>query len=434
MIKQATENIENSKIKSGPPPGWKETTLGQHIKVKHGYAFKGEYFSENANKWVVLTPGNFNIGGGFKAGKHKYYIGEVPEEYVLNPNDLIITMTDLSKDGDTLGYPALIPYKKNKMFLHNQRLGKVEFISEDIDKRFLFYLMSSRNYQRYIVISASGSTVRHTSPSKIQEYTFLLPPLAEQKAIAAVLSSFDDKIELLREQNKTLEATAQAMFKEWFIDFRAPGVALRKATEEEKRITSKDQFPEGWQIGKLRDICLIFDSKRVPLSASQRLHRKGKYPYYGATEVMDYIDEYLFEGTYLLLAEDGSVMDSLGYSVLQYVTGKIWVNNHAHVLQGKDNFSTEYLCLLFKRTRVTGIITGAVQLKINQENLLGLEIVMATGNILNSFNSAINPIFRKIISNSSQIQALSKILDILLSKLIIGKVRVNESQEIHEYC
>jgi type I restriction enzyme S subunit len=200
---------------------WKKTKLGDLIDVKHGYAFKGEFFTEIPTENVLLTPANFHIGGGFKHGKFKYYDGEFPQEYILKGGDVIITMTDLSKMGDTLGYSAKIP-KNNKNFLHNQRLGLVIPISENINIDFIHWLLRTREYQKTIVGSCSGSTVKHTSPSKIRGYVFLLPSFPEQKRIADVLSCFDAKIENLRRQNETLENIAQTLFKHWFIDFEFP--------------------------------------------------------------------------------------------------------------------------------------------------------------------------------------------------------------------
>ena len=98
-------------------------TLGDYIHVKHGFAFKGEHFTEEETQDVLVTPGNFVIGGGFQDNKLKYYSGPVPEDYVLHEGDLVVTMTDLSKAGDTLGYPALIPASSERRFLHNQRIG-----------------------------------------------------------------------------------------------------------------------------------------------------------------------------------------------------------------------------------------------------------------------------------------------------------------------
>ena len=105
---------------------WREVTLGDLIDIKHGFAFKGASIHDEPQGDVLLTPGNFAIGGGFKGDRFKYYDGSVPEEFVLDEGDLLVTMTDLSKQSDTLGYPALVPASTNgRRYLHNQRLGKV---------------------------------------------------------------------------------------------------------------------------------------------------------------------------------------------------------------------------------------------------------------------------------------------------------------------
>jgi type I restriction enzyme S subunit len=95
------------------------------MDIKHGFAFPGENIRDVPPGDILLTPGNFAIGGGFKGDKYKYFDGVVPDEYVLNEGDLIVTMTDLSKQSDTLGYPAFVPESLGPRFLHNQRLGKV---------------------------------------------------------------------------------------------------------------------------------------------------------------------------------------------------------------------------------------------------------------------------------------------------------------------
>ncbi len=112
------------------------TTLGDYFSVKHGFAFKGEYFTEEPTPDVLVTPGNFAIGGGFQDDKLKYYAGPVPDEYVLHAGDLVVTMTDLSKAGDTLGYPALIPDSPGRRYLHNQRIGLIEIVTVHPPARF----------------------------------------------------------------------------------------------------------------------------------------------------------------------------------------------------------------------------------------------------------------------------------------------------------
>jgi type I restriction enzyme S subunit len=202
---------------------WKETTLAALMDVKHGFAFPGENIRDEPPGDILLTPGNFAIGGGFKGDKFKYFDGEVSDDYVLNEGDLIVSMTDLSKQADTLGYPALVPKPLGTRFLHNQRLGKV-LIKDgaELDRGFLFYLLRTAEYRHEILASATGTTVKHTSPGRILAHKARIPPLAEQKAIASILGALDDKIELNRRMNATLEAMARALFQSWFVDLPRP--------------------------------------------------------------------------------------------------------------------------------------------------------------------------------------------------------------------
>ena len=112
--------------------------LSDFITIKHGFAFKGEDISGIDNGVMLVTPGNFAIGGGFQKHKCKFFVGKYPEEYVLNPRDLIVTMTDLSKEGDTLGYGALVP-GDGYIYLHNQRIGLVEIHKEGLNKEYLYF-------------------------------------------------------------------------------------------------------------------------------------------------------------------------------------------------------------------------------------------------------------------------------------------------------
>lgn len=120
---------------------------------------------------------------------------------------------------------------------------------------------------------------------------------------------------------------------------------------------------------RLGDIVGLEDSKRVPLNSRDRESRKGPYPYYGATSIMDYVDDYLFDGVRVLLGEDGSVIDSEGKPVLQYVWGRYWVNNHAHILKAAGAYPLEAIYVALRRTSIGHIVTGAVQMKISQRNL-----------------------------------------------------------------
>ena len=226
---------------------WFETTLGNLIDVRHGFAFKGRFIHDEPHGDVLLTPGNFAIGGGFKGNNFKYYDGSIPEEFVLREGDLIVTMTDLSKQSDTLGYPAFVPpCTDSRRYLHNQRLGKISLKeTAEIDARYIYYVMCGAEYRHEVLASATGTTVKHTSPDRIKQFRFLLAPLPEQRAIAHILGTLDDKIELNRRMNGTLEAMARALFKSWFVDFDPVRAKMEGPGYRPAPTPSPTSFPTG---------------------------------------------------------------------------------------------------------------------------------------------------------------------------------------------
>lgn len=150
------------------------------------------------------------------------------------------------------------------------------------------------------------------------------------------------------------------------------------------------------------------------------------YPYYGATSLMDYVDNYIFDGIYLLLGEDGTVIDSFGFPILQYVHGQFWVNNHAHVITGKNDFSVEYLYLLFSITNIKSIVTGAVQQKISQKNLKSVPTIIPNKPALTAFDKLIQPIFALTRNLRDENERLIQLRDTLLPKLMSGEIDVSK--------
>lgn len=185
-------------------------------------------------------------------------------------------------------------------------------------------------------------------------------------------------------------------------------------------------MPMDWHNGTVSEIIELHDSKRIPLSSRERAELAKIYPYYGATTVMDYVDRYLFDGIYLLLGEDGTVVDSKGFPILQYVSGRFWVNNHAHILSGKNGFSVELLYLLFSLTSVQSIVTGAVQPKISQANLNKIPVIIPSNKALQTFDSIIQPLFAQIRNFRAENDNLAATRDTLLPKLMSGKLDVSD--------
>ena len=279
--------------------------------------------------------------------------------------------------------------------------------NDSIDYLFLYYLLKYN--KKKIESLGSGTTFKEVSGSTMKSIQVTIPEtIEEQRKISTILSLIDDKIEENEKINKNLEQQAQALFNQVF------------------PYTLEDKLPHNWVIGTVNDVIELHDSKRIPLSGFQRSKMKKRiYPYYGAASLMDYVDEYIFDGTYLLLGEDGTVVDNQGYPILQYIWGQFWVNNHAHILTGKRGFNVESLYLLFKRTPVKSIITGAVQPKISQANLKSLKIVIPPENAISEFNFTIKPIFSLIRSNQDENKSLSELKDNLLSKLMSGEIDIS---------
>lgn len=175
------------------PDTWAIQSFHNLFNIKHGHAFKSEYFTDNG-ELVLLTPGNFEAEGGLKlkGDKEKYYIGDFPLDYLLNKGDLLVVMTDLTQDCNILGSPAFIA--ENNKFLHNQRLGKVTDLNQSIiQAEYLYLLFNSAWYRNHLKSTATGTTVRHTSPSRILEVQAPIPPIAEQVRIVQIIKSVQDK-------------------------------------------------------------------------------------------------------------------------------------------------------------------------------------------------------------------------------------------------
>ena len=341
---------------------------------------------------------------------------------------------------------------------HRGTIGQVSYVPEDsqfdryVVSQSQFYIRChrSRANPEFVALYFKSPEGQHQLlanasqvgvPSIAQPVTYLrtigipLPPLDEQQAIAHILGTLGDKIELNRRMNDTLEAMARALFKSWFVDF-APVRAKMEGWEmglpqditdlfPDRLVDSElGEIPEGWEAASLGTVIELHDRKRIPLNKRQRIERQGSYPYYGAAGIMDYVDDFLFDGVYVLVGEDGSVVDAKGHPVVQYVWGQFWVNNHAHVLKGRENFSDEHLYLLLRCTNITPFVTGAVQPKLNQGNLKTIPVVLPTGPVRRAFSRLIAPVFARIRRNTNEGKHLGTLRDILLPKLISGEIRV----------
>lgn len=171
---------------------WPKHRIKKYAAVKHGFAFKSEFFCSEGI-YILLTPGNFQEEGGFRwlGRKQKYYSGEIPNGYLLKKDDLLVAMTEQAPG--LLGSAVLIP--EDDRYLHNQRLGLLQISSTDVSKHFLFHVLNSIIVRKPISETSAGTKVKHTSPEKIGNLFIPVPPIEQQTAIGSLLSTWDEAIE-----------------------------------------------------------------------------------------------------------------------------------------------------------------------------------------------------------------------------------------------
>ena len=256
------------------------------------------------------------------------------------------------------------------------------------DNRYLYYLLMA-NRQKLSSCS-TGTIYESISKTQLENIVFDVHEPEEQRHIVDILGSIDEKIE----SNEQLINIFENLVAKKYLDF---------ANKTSTKI-------------RLEDVIELFDSKRIPLSSREREQRKGIYPYYGATGILDYVNGFLFSGEYVLFAEDGTVTDTNGHPIVQLVNGSFWVNNHAHILKGKNGWNDYTLYVALKQINVDKAVTGAVQPKINQANLLSLEIPNLSNNNLQTINTELDVVFHKVFHLRSENKKLQELKGLYLKK------------------
>lgn len=428
----------------------RDTRLSDLIEIKHGFAFRGEFFVDELSDDILVTPGNFAIGGGFQLNRPKYYNGPVPEEYVLSAGDVIVTMTDLSKDADTLGYSAIVPASK-KRFLHNQRIGKVIPKDNNVYPPYIAWVMRTRPYRSEIVGGATGSTVKHTSPSRILSYRLKLPPPSVQRAIAAVLGALDDKIELNRRMNETLEAMARAIFKDWFVDF---GPTRAKMEGREAYLapeiwtlfpsrTEEGGIPNGWRHSQLLKHARLISGGTPKTEVAAFWN--GSIPWASAKDVSQCNQTFLASTERSITGEglsNSSTKLVPAYSTVIVARGattgrhclfgqEMAMNQTCYALTSDDGLPIWlYLQLGSIVKNIVQAAHGSVFDTITTSTLADVLVLIPDSNLCVEFEKSARPLFDKILANQSESRTLAATRDLLLPKLMSGEIRVKDAEAI----
>ncbi len=349
------------------------------------------------------------------------------EKFTLSKGQVALTKD--SETRDDIGIATYIADNMDNVLL-GYHCAVLTPNSALVDSKYLNAYMHSNIVHKYFENNASGSGQRYTlSYNALLNIPVLLPDLELQKEIGQIFSNIDRKITLNRQINDNLEAMARQLYDYWFVQFDFPDENGKPYKSSGRKMVwnkeIKRAIPFGWEISPLSELLEVNDARRIPLSNKQRAERQGFYPYYGATGIMDYVDNFLFDEDLLLLAEDGSTSDGNGHPIVQYIWGKNWVNNHAHILKPKSVGQLYYYYFVLKQIPVALIETGSIQRKISQQNLLSYKVAVPSENLIQAYSNVANVLQEQRKKNSDEIVSLTKQRDELLPLLMNGQVTVN---------
>ena len=409
--------------------------LNKHVFVTKLAGFEHtKYIQQNQikrkinNSDIPLVQGK-NIRDGHFVNKYDWYIQkEISDKLSRSKLNKICIL--IPYVGSNLGEVGIFYHNEDCHLASN--VAKIELIDDYFDIEYLKYYLQSKIGQSYLFQSKQGSAQPNITMEAIRKTKIINYDKKRQVFIAKILKSIDKKIELNSKINNELEAMVKTIYDYWFLQFEFPNEEGKPYKSSGGKMVwneeLKREIPKGWDLCTIEDISICHDAKRIPLSNKEREQMKGDIPYYGATGIMDYVNQYIFYGDYVLIAEDGSIMNDDGSPILQRISGKTWVNNHAHILEPIDNYSCKLLMMILKDIPVVTIKTGSIQMKINQKNLNKVKIVSVPNNLKNRINRILNDIDKKILLNKKENQELTSLRDFLLPLLMNGQVGFKEDK------
>ena len=415
--------------------GWSDFTMSELFSIKHGFGFDGKYFASEGD-YILLTPGNFKDEGGFKLKtKEKFFTGDFDEQYLLPKGSLIVAMTEQAEG--LLGSSALIPGAGK--FLHNQRLGLIAEERRDrIDIGFLYYLFNTRNVRAQIRGAATGTKVRHTSPTRIGAVKVTIPNVPTQRKIASILSAYDDLIENNTRRIAILEEMAQAIYREWFVNFHFPGHETVKLVD-----STLGQTPDGWKIFPIDALCskITDGAHRSPKSvdvglpmASMKDMETWRLNLSTARRItQDDFDELVridckpLKGD-VLIAKDGA--SYLKYIFVVEQDEEVVLLSSVAILRPNGRLDPYLMAMILNdpptKGRLANYVTGAAIPRVILKDFKRFEILVPPSDIQGHWHERTAPAIQLIHRLLKKNDNLRTTRDLLLPKLISGQLDVED--------
>ncbi len=352
-------------------------------------------------------------------------------------------MTCQTAGGEILGIPGRIP-DDGQVYLHNQRLGRVLLKEQNIHPDFLYWLFLTKDFNRHLVGSATGTKILHTAPTRIESFSFRLPALREQNEIASVLNALDDRITLLRETNATLEAIAQALFKSWFVDFDPVRAKMEGRVPEGMDEATAALFPDGLEESELGAVpsgwrrstvgeSFILTMGQSPPGDTYNDAGDGLPFYQGRTDFgFRFPTQRIFCNAPTRIAEIDDTLVSVRAPVgdVNMAIEKCCIGRgvasvrHPNGHRGFTFYAIRGLGGRFKTFDSEGTVFGS----INKKDFQSLPIVDPKQEVLDAYDAASHPIDQRIVENEEQLRTLTILRDTVLPRLISGQLRLPEAQ------
>ncbi|KAF6562616.1 restriction endonuclease subunit S [Paenibacillus sp. EKM202P] len=269
-------------------------------------------------------------------------------------------------------------------------------VEDKLLRRIIPFVLNTDEFWGYAEKFSDGTMSKRLSPKVLLEYEFMLPQIAQQEKLADLLWAANNT----KEAYKKLLYLTDELVKSQFIEM------FGNPNEESKK----------WGMRPLGELTVNFNRSRKPVKEGDRKLMQGPYPYYGATGIVDHVNDYRLDGTYLLISEDGKALEFRNYDIAFIVSGKIWVNNHAHVLQCKDDLNMVFLQYFIKYLDISHWVTGIDQKKLNRENMEAIPIVVPPIVLQNKFGNFIKQTDKSKLNLEQNIVNLELTLKALMSK------------------
>ncbi|WP_052369149.1 restriction endonuclease subunit S [Serpentinimonas barnesii] len=430
---------------------WPKVRLGDVANLMTGYPFKSQHYIDDVDAPRLI--GGDNIAqGNLRWDSVRRWPRDMTDgldDYWLEPGDVVLAM-DRPWIEAGLKRAAVGPHDVPSLLI--QRTSRLRG-TDELDTAFLRYVVGSQSFTQYILNVQTGTAVPHISPAQIRAYSFRLPPKPEQRAIAHILGTLDDKIELNRRRNQTLEAMARALFKDWFVDFgpvrakmegRAPYLPADLWQLFPDRLDDEGK-PEGWEIQQLSELLTIIGGGTPKTSVEE--YWGGDIPWFSVVDTPSASDVFvvttektitdqgLADSSARLIPKGTTIISARGTVGNLAIAGRdMTFNQSCYALRGTGDAGDYFVYLATQQMvdQLKSMAHGSVFSTITRQTFEAIQRPVPPQAVLTEFEGLVTGCFDAILSSVEQSQTLAQLRDTLLPKLISGELRIADAEKFLE--